>query len=54
MCGRLHLCACAVSGANDSWHLATISGSLISIERFGGEVGGGAPDFPLSHKQMRV
>lgn len=33
---RLHLCACVVLGANDSWHLATISGSLISIERFGG------------------
>lgn len=33
---RLHLCVCVVLGANDSWHLATISGSLISIERFGG------------------
>lgn len=33
---RLHLCTCVVLGANDSWHLATISGSLISIERFGG------------------
>lgn len=29
---------CVVPAANDSWHLATISGSLISIERFGGEV----------------
>lgn len=57
---RLHLCACVVLGANDSWHLATISGSLISIERFGGwfwmGVWGGCrgTDFPLSHKQMRV
>lgn len=38
---RLHLCACVVLGANDSWHLATISGSLISIERFGGGFGWG-------------
>lgn len=37
VCAHLHLCACVVLGANDSWHLATISGSLISMERFGGE-----------------
>lgn len=37
VCVHLHLCTCVVLGANDSWHLATISGSLISIERFGGE-----------------
>lgn len=37
VCAHLHLCTCVVLGANDSWHLATISGSLISIERFGGE-----------------
>lgn len=37
MCAHLYLCTCVVLGANDSWHLATISGSLISIERFGGE-----------------
>lgn len=30
-------CTRVVLRANDSWHLATISGSLISIERFGGE-----------------
>lgn len=41
VCVRLHLCACVVLGANDSWHLATISGSLISIERFGGGFGWG-------------
>lgn len=41
VCARLHLCACVVSGANDSWHLATISGSLISIERFVGVGVGG-------------
>lgn len=59
---HLHLCVCVVLGANDSWHLATISGSLISIERFGGGlvvvvVGwgvGGCTDSPLSRKQMRV
>lgn len=37
VCAHLHLCICVALGANDSWHLATISGSLISIERFGGE-----------------
>lgn len=37
VCAHLHLCTCVVLGANDSWHLATISGSLISIERFVGE-----------------
>lgn len=47
VCARLHLCACVVPGANDSWHLATISGSLISIERFGGGFGvGGVRRFP--------
>lgn len=37
VCAHLYLCTCVVLGANDSWHLAAISGSLISIERFGGE-----------------
>ena len=46
---RLHLCACVVLGANDSWHLATISGLLISIERFGGKT-----HSPLSLRQMCV
>lgn len=50
VCVRLHLCVCVVLGANDSWHLATISGSLISIERFGGGlvgVGVGGAQIPL-------
>lgn len=33
-CVHLHLCTYVAWGANDSWHLAAISGSLISIERF--------------------
>lgn len=37
VCAHIHLCTCFVLGGNDSWHLAIISGSLISIERFGGE-----------------
>lgn len=35
-CVHIYICV-LVLGTNDSWHLATISGSLISIERFGGE-----------------